>query len=642
MQTPPTRARAQITALSSATHATHPTVRVALEAVAHLYGAHRTPPNSAMFQEPPGAASDGRPLRRVIEDAVRIVPEPEGLPRTTSQWLESSNDEYSLAHLLPIIGGEELASLCQLLSDNRPRFLAHLKSMGVARLADRQKLANALGRDRREGLVWLQGESPPHRQKPSRAKPQLTPPRVGTGGYDTVQHQSGASVGERALPPPVRSPPIQPSSTANCAHPRREVAAVLEDDAVMGHIHRQQPVSAWREARGLADSPSAALLRARALVLLGSLVSAEREYMECVRQAATAALEAGGAGHPTAVVAAPDASGAEEAARDRALKDPLVTLAKAEAAQLFGLRQALDALGVALHFFHPRRVPRSLDTSAASGSRDGTCATGSVDPHGTPIEVGWRLWPMRPSSRWRAGARGLILHHHGNGEVASDYDAMAELWHLMGVHLLVVDFRGYGWSTTDESARTSAFLSDAEALVGPGGGVRQALRACGLLPPGGGAPSAGDGLGMPTVLFGRSMGSNVAVHLAACEPASFEGLIFESGIASARALRGARGQGDVGAALPTPPGGVKETGLMENEAKLREIAMPLLVLHGGADSLVPPEQARLAHAASLSHRKTLKIIDGAGHNDIGMAQEYWSTIATFLDEVLVGSRGAGT
>ena len=73
---------------------------------------------------------------------------------------------------------------------------------------------------------------------------------------------------------------------------------------------------------------------------------------------------------------------------------------------------------------------------------------------------------------------------------------------------------------------------------------------------------------------------------------------------------------------------------MENEAKLRELSMPLLVLHGGADRAVPSEQARLAHAASGSQRRTLKIIDGAGHNDIGMAQEYWSTIAKFLDEVL--------
>ena len=591
-----------------------------------------------MFQEAPGAASDGRPLRRVIEDAVRVVPRPEELPRTMSSWLEASDADHGLARLLPALGGEDLVLLCQLLSDSRPRFLAHLKQMGIARLPDRQAVANALGRDQREGMIWLPGRPPP---QASHAKPQAKAPPIASAGG--VAPRSRAFVRD-SLPPPADT-----AGTANAANaavePRRPVtgaaraaASVVDDDAVMGHIRRQQPVSAWREARGLADSAAAALLRARALVLMGSLGSAEREYAECIRLAASVALEADRAAQPTAAGAA-DASSAAAAA----LKDPMVTLARAEATQLFRVRQAVDALGVARHFFHPRKVPRGVDGTAAMGARDGTCATGSVDKHGTPVEVGWRLWPMRSSPRWARGARGLLLHHHGNGEVASDYDAMAELWHLMGMHLMVVDFRGYGWSTTDEPTRTSTFLSDAEGLLGSGGGVEQALRACGLradpsarTEPGDDATHRATPLGLPTVLFGRSMGSSVAVHLAACDPESFRGLIFESGIASARALRGARGEereGD-GVAWPLPPGGVKEMGLMENEAKLRELSMPLLVLHGGADRAVPSEQARLAHAASGSQRRTLKIIDGAGHNDIGMAQEYWSTIAKFLDEVL--------
>jgi fermentation-respiration switch protein FrsA (DUF1100 family) len=81
---------------------------------------------------------------------------------------------------------------------------------------------------------------------------------------------------------------------------------------------------------------------------------------------------------------------------------------------------------------------------------------------------------------------------------------------------------------------------------------------------------------------------------------------------------------------------VVHVGLMENAEKLGECTMPTLVLHGGSDTLVPPAQAVEAHAASgAGSRRTLKIIEGAGHNDIGMSEEYWSSIAAFLD-VAVG------
>ena len=43
--------------------------------------------------------------------------------------------------------------------------------------------------------------------------------------------------------------------------------------------------------------------------------------------------------------------------------------------------------------------------------------------------------------------RGVLVYWHGNGEVASDYDPFASIYHLLGLHLIVVDYRGYGWST---------------------------------------------------------------------------------------------------------------------------------------------------------------------------------------------------
>ena len=159
-----------------------------------------------------------------------------------------------------------------------------------------------------------------------------------------------------------------------------------------------------------------------------------------------------------------------------------------------------------------------------------------------------------------------ITPRSGNGEIATDYDSMAELWHLMGLHLMVVDFRGYGWSTTDEPTRVSTLLSDSEALLGgdgaddaSGGGVEAALRACGLL----------HDRKLPVVLFGRSMGSLCAIHLAAYAPNRFAGLVVESGIASGKLLRDGRGQEGIEKHFPRPPGGVEQIGVMENQDKVR-------------------------------------------------------------------------
>ena len=79
-------------------------------------------------------------------------------------------------------------------------------------------------------------------------------------------------------------------------------------------------------------------------------------------------------------------------------------------------------------------------------------------------------------------------------------------------------------------------------------------------------------------------------------------------------------------------------------AEARAIACPTLVLHGGSDRIVPPKQAHLAFAAAGAPeqhghehgraRKTLAIIELAGHNDIAMSDKYFQEIAAFLDAAI--------
>ena len=60
--------------------------------------------------------------------------------------------------------------------------------------------------------------------------------------------------------------------------------------------------------------------------------------------------------------------------------------------------------------------------------------------------------------------RPVAVVFHGNGETASDYEQIGPTFNWLGFHLMVVDYRGYGWSTAN-TPLMSRLLSDAEPLV---------------------------------------------------------------------------------------------------------------------------------------------------------------------------------
>ena len=242
--------------------------------------------------------------------------------------------------------------------------------------------------------------------------------------------------------------------------------------------------------------------------------------------------------------------------------------------------------------FHPR--PSRPGYSSLPGVIDGTI------PVDDGVELGYRLYAHKTDAP-------LILYFHGNGEIVSDHDMFAPKYRQAGAALLVVDYRGYGWSTGDP--RVSTLLVDTEIVVDA---LPEITQAAGLSP-------------RALFVMGRSLGSAPAIHAAHCAPERFDGLIIESGFSSAPRLLSNLGiPGHVAnAVLPDPVG---------NERKLSELTLPLLVLHGERDTLLPIRNADELFAASGAVDKRFERIPGAGHNDLmffGMAQ-YFGAIATFL------------
>lgn len=254
----------------------------------------------------------------------------------------------------------------------------------------------------------------------------------------------------------------------------------------------------------------------------------------------------------------------------------------------------LDHPEITSRLFHVRKTLPHHHTSP--NTFDGTL------PIADGIALGYRYHhaPDQP----------IIVFFHGNGEIAADYDLLAPLYRAAGAALCIVDYRGYGWSSG--VPLTTQLLPDA-------------LRAFERLP----AALREHGVTNPQwIVKGRSLGSAPAIYLASQQPENLRGLIIESGYADAPSLFRVLG-------ITLPAGLAHETPLpLFNAQRMQQIALPLLVLHGAADTLIPPDQGQALYDASPAAHKRLVLLPNAGHNDIlhdvGL---YFGAIKTFLADI---------
>jgi alpha-beta hydrolase superfamily lysophospholipase len=238
--------------------------------------------------------------------------------------------------------------------------------------------------------------------------------------------------------------------------------------------------------------------------------------------------------------------------------------------------------------FHPR--------PARPGTHLPNVVDGTIPVEGDVV-LGYRLYKYEPGEP-------VILYFHGNGEIASDYDDLADMYHGIGTSLLIVDYRGYGWSTGQP--KVSSLVTDVEAVFAA-------------------LPTVLEGLGNPPLfVMGRSLGSAPAIHLAHTHPEAFKGLILESGFAQILPLLLRLGlPAQLMSNLPDPIG---------NLDKIGEITLPLLVIHGERDDLIPVTHGQSLYDASPAEQKKILRIFGAGHNNllsVGL-QEYFTAIGDLL------------
>jgi uncharacterized protein len=206
---------------------------------------------------------------------------------------------------------------------------------------------------------------------------------------------------------------------------------------------------------------------------------------------------------------------------------------------------------------------------------------------------GWRI---------RGDGRRALLFFQGNaGNVSDRLDRARILNRRFGLDVFLVDYRGYGQSTG---------APDEEGLNRDARAVYAAALERGFPPE-------------RILLFGESLGSAVAIDLAAEKPSG--GVILETPFLSILAMARVH--------YPFVPRFLVRS-RFDNAVKIGAVSAPKLFLVAERDEIAPPSQGRELYGRA-PQPKALYVIPGAGHNDtyVTGGEHYWREWEKFLSDL---------
>lgn len=180
-----------------------------------------------------------------------------------------------------------------------------------------------------------------------------------------------------------------------------------------------------------------------------------------------------------------------------------------------------------------------------------------------------------------------VIFFHGKGGTLDSAFPRAKRWSNLGYDVLVFDYRGWG-NSTDLTPTEEGLLEDTRAArawmlerIGPANANK-------------------------LVYYGQSLGTAISTQLAEQEPPQL--LVLESGFASIYDF-----QTD-SSGLYFPVGFIAKATWPTAE-RVRDLHVPLLLIHGLADDFVRPEFSEKIYA-NANEPKKLELVAGAGHSDI--------------------------
>lgn len=187
---------------------------------------------------------------------------------------------------------------------------------------------------------------------------------------------------------------------------------------------------------------------------------------------------------------------------------------------------------------------------------------------GTPITT---AWIPRPTARY------TLLYSHGNAEDLGENLALMRHLGELGFNVLIYDYPGYGTSGGSAGERSSVQAIEAAYahLTGK--------------------------LGVPAeriIGYGRSVGGGPTLALASTKPLG--GLVLESSFTDPVSVR-----------IPVR---ILPFVMFPSLQRIRDVKIPVLVMHGLADELIPASHGQALYAAAPGPKFSLWV-EGAGHDD---------------------------
>ena len=195
--------------------------------------------------------------------------------------------------------------------------------------------------------------------------------------------------------------------------------------------------------------------------------------------------------------------------------------------------------------------------------------------------MGWYLG-ANDADTVAGGKLPALIWFYGNFETVSTVAPLLQYLRPPGWAMLAVDIRGYGES--GGSPTEDGLYLDAEAAW-------EFLAAQPEIDP--------DRI----AVFGRSLGTTLALHLAAKKPVA--AVVLEAPLSSGREMAK-----EHYAWIPSFAVRLR----LDNLSNAKEITAPLLVMHGADDTIVPLEMGR--KVAEAGKAAALIVFDDAGHNDM--------------------------
>jgi hypothetical protein len=205
---------------------------------------------------------------------------------------------------------------------------------------------------------------------------------------------------------------------------------------------------------------------------------------------------------------------------------------------------------------------------------------------GSPLNGWWIPARLPPGST----ARGTVIHAHGNAANISNHLPQVAWLPGAGYHLLTFDYRGFGQSKGSPSL--DGVVADTRAAIAA------ARRQPGV-----------DGHRL--IVLGQSLGGATAIRAVAQDSAGVKLLIVDSAFDSYRGIArdAVRGSSLLGA-LAGLAGASLPGAASDPRTAIATLRVPVLVVHGERDPIVPAAHAQRLYEAAREPRTLILVPDG--------------------------------